>query len=199
MSRKSSFLLFKAGQSIEPETLIPISLLAKEKAQVILAGDPKQLGPVVISQVAKAYGYEKSFLERLSEHEFYSPIYGENENEYDCRFVTKLKDNYRSLPSILNVYSHLFYEDELEPKIDDKCSTESDLAKIMEKILTNRTTPAKKCSAYFVNVNGKNETVLKSTSWYNQEEAERVAKLVKQIENAGIGMSSVGIVSTCRP
>lgn len=169
--------------------------MAKANAQVVLAGDPKQLGPVVISQIAKVYGYEKSLLERLSEHSYYSPIYGVSGNEYNSKFVTKLKENYRSLPPILHVYNHLFYNDELEPKIDENYSTESSIARIMEGILMNRDSPGKKCSAYFFNVTGNNQKVLNSTSWHNQEEAERVVKLVKQIQKTGIGMSSVGIVS----
>lgn len=33
------------------------STASKVQAQIILAGDPKQLGPVVQSQIAKHFGY----------------------------------------------------------------------------------------------------------------------------------------------
>ena len=42
----------EAGQVLEPEGLILVSLLAKGCGQLVLAGDPLQLGPVVFSSMA---------------------------------------------------------------------------------------------------------------------------------------------------
>lgn len=195
VSAKFSVLFLQAGQSVEPESLIPISFLSQNKGQVILAGDPKQLGPVLTSQVSRFCGFEKSFLERLSEHKYYQPIYGQNKTEFDEKFVTKLKKNYRSLPSILHIYSHLFYNDELEAEVDQENSHEADVLKSIDSLLWNRSTANKKCSAFFVNVNGTNMKSYESTSWFNNDEASRIFFFVCKLKRYGIAMNTVGIVS----
>lgn len=60
---------------LEPEAAIPISLIGNY-GQIILAGDPKQLGPVVLSPVAKKRGMEKSLLCRLMDRVPYSKDVG---------------------------------------------------------------------------------------------------------------------------
>lgn len=162
---------------------------------MILAGDPQQLGPVLVSQVSKFCGFEKSFLERLSEHKYYLPIYGENKDQFDEKFVTKLKKNYRSLPSILNVYSHLFYNNDLEAEVNDENSREIDILKSIDSILWNRETANKKCGAYFVNVAGKNLKTFDSSSWFNNEEASSIFYFVCKLKRLGISLKNVGIVS----
>ena len=61
----------EAGQAVEPECLIPVTLLAKGCGQLVLAGDPLQLGPVVISTLASDNGLSKSMLERMMERDLY--------------------------------------------------------------------------------------------------------------------------------
>ncbi|KAJ1161863.1 hypothetical protein NDU88_002343 [Pleurodeles waltl] len=55
----------EAGQASEPECLIPLGLMSEVNGQIVLAGDPLQLGPVIKSRLAMAYGLGVSFLERL--------------------------------------------------------------------------------------------------------------------------------------
>ena len=62
----------EAGQATEPETFISIKMLADSKTNVILSGDPKQLGPVIQSGIARALGLEKSYLERLMARNVYN-------------------------------------------------------------------------------------------------------------------------------
>ena len=88
----------EAGETTEPESMIPIGLLASSaSSQIVLAGDPKQLGPVLQSPEAKTYGFGVSFLERLS----MTKLYRRNESKfqdhgnYDPMLVTKLIRNYR--------------------------------------------------------------------------------------------------------
>lgn len=189
-------IIDEAGQSVETESLIPISFVSKNKGQVILAGDPKQLGPVLISQVGKMCGFDKSFLERLSEHEYYQPQYGPDGASFDARFVTKLKKNYRSLPSILKIYNELSYEGELEAEVDGDNSPEMELLRSIDDILWNRPTANRKCGVYFINVsNGRNRRTTESCSWFNNEEASRIFMFVCKLKKAGIDMKDVGIVS----
>lgn len=54
----------EAGQCMEPEIAIPLSRVSTT-GQVILAGDPMQLGPIVLSKLAKARGLDNSYLSRL--------------------------------------------------------------------------------------------------------------------------------------
>jgi RNA helicase armi len=189
-------IIDEAGQSVETETLIPINFVSKNKGQVILAGDPQQLGPILVSQVAKLCGFDKSLLERLSEHEFYQPLNG----DFDNRFVTKLKKNYRSLPSILGIYNHLFYEGELEAEVNDEGSPEIQLLTNIDEVLWNRGTADRKCGVYFVNVSkGRNMRTVESSSWFNDQEAAQVFKFVCKLKQQGIAMSDVGIVSYFKP
>lgn len=61
----------EAGQGKEPEVAIPIKGLADKYTNVVLAGDLKQLGPVVHSRLARDLGLKKSYLERLMERPVY--------------------------------------------------------------------------------------------------------------------------------
>ena len=61
----------EAGYATEPEAMVSIKMLADSKTNVILAGDPKQLGPVIRSPVARELGLQKSYLERLMDREAY--------------------------------------------------------------------------------------------------------------------------------
>ncbi|KAF8267997.1 P-loop containing nucleoside triphosphate hydrolase protein [Lactarius quietus] len=61
----SHIIIDEAAQADEPLSLIPISFFANENTNVILAGDPNQLGPVIKSSPASEAGLGKSFLQRL--------------------------------------------------------------------------------------------------------------------------------------
>lgn len=55
-SHFSHLFVDEAAQATEPETWIPISLLVGRtltSTQVVLSGDPKQLGPIVQSKLVK--------------------------------------------------------------------------------------------------------------------------------------------------
>ncbi|KAM9292469.1 RNA helicase Mov10l1 [Morus bassanus] len=64
-------ILDEAGQASEPESLIPIGLVSEANGQIVLVGDPKQLGPVIKSKIALTFGLNVSLLERLTSREIY--------------------------------------------------------------------------------------------------------------------------------
>ena len=110
-------LVDEAGQATEPEIMIPLTFIHSDTGQVILAGDPMQLGPVVISSLSTHYGLAESFLTRLLQHFPYQKDPEGFETGYDPRLVTKLLINYRSLPEILHLPNLLFYDSELIPQV----------------------------------------------------------------------------------
>uniref|UniRef100_G3P529 RNA helicase n=1 Tax=Gasterosteus aculeatus aculeatus TaxID=481459 RepID=G3P529_GASAC len=107
----------EAGHAVETECLVPLAgLLDAESGQVVLAGDPKQLGPILRSPFALKYGMGVSLLERLMTD---FSLYRKVDGAVDNRFVTKLLRNYRSHPAILKIPNELFYDNELQYCADE--------------------------------------------------------------------------------
>lgn len=111
----SHLFIDEAAQVTEPESLIPITLCARGEAAIILAGDHKQLGPVILSPLARQQGLGQSLMERLMVN---LEAYHRNDaykdlGSYDPKFVVKLVYNYRSDEKIMTIPSELFYHNEL--------------------------------------------------------------------------------------
>lgn len=91
----------------------------RRDGQVVLAGDPKQLGPVVMSLLAKSSGLGQSMLARFINYPSYQRsdvIFPEN-NGFNPKVITHLIRNYRSLPEIVHNYNKLFYNSLLVPTV----------------------------------------------------------------------------------
>ena len=69
----SHIVIDEAAQAEEPLAMIPIVAFSNQNTNVILAGDPNQLGPVIKSQTASKAGLGKSYLQRLM---FMREVYG---------------------------------------------------------------------------------------------------------------------------
>jgi helicase MOV-10 len=67
----SHIFIDEVGQATEPETFVSIKMLADSKTNVVLSGDPKQLGPVIRSGITRVLGLERSYLERLMDRDVY--------------------------------------------------------------------------------------------------------------------------------
>jgi len=61
----------EAGQAAEPEAMIPIKTMSDGRTNIILSGDPKQLGPIVRSDLALSMKLGISYLDRLCETQIY--------------------------------------------------------------------------------------------------------------------------------
>lgn len=76
-------------------------------ANIVVAGDIKQLDAVTKSENAKQLGFGTSFMEHLLER----PLYKRNAetNKFCEKYIIQLIQNYRSHESILKIPNELFY------------------------------------------------------------------------------------------
>ncbi|KAJ8912969.1 hypothetical protein NQ315_000025 [Exocentrus adspersus] len=192
----SHIIVDEAGQASEPEVLIPLTFLDKVSGQIILAGDPLQLGPVVLSKIAGECGLNESFLERLINRFPYviDPQGFPDTSGYDPRLVTKLLYNYRSLPTLLKLTSSLFYNDELIATIDDKNSKEATFANKLGEMLP-KNNPDEIRHLIFHGVDGENYQSFDSPSWYNPHEAAQVFYYVNELYRLGVASTEIGIIT----
>ncbi|CAL9703066.1 unnamed protein product [Knipowitschia caucasica] len=104
----------EAGYASEATCILPLAgLLHSHTGQVVLAGDHKQLEPIVRSPWARKFGMGLSLLERLM------TLYQKTNVIFDNNFVIKLLRNFRSHPAILEIPNKLFYNNELLARADE--------------------------------------------------------------------------------
>ncbi|XP_066992645.2 probable RNA helicase armi [Anabrus simplex] len=190
-------LVDEAGQATEPELLVPLSFLHTSSGQIVLAGDPLQLGPVVGSQVAKHFGLDESFLLRILGHFPYQRDpqgFSEETGGFNPRLVTRLVMNYRSLPEILHLSSSLFYNDQLEPQVCDKDSKEAELLVKLAPLLPNRDC-GRPPAIVFHGIRGTNYQDKDCPSWFNPQEMVQVLYYVRLLFNEGLSPDDVGIIT----
>ena len=184
----------EAGETTEPQSMVPIGLLgmsSENEAQIILAGDPKQLGPVLQSGVAENCGLGESFLERLSRMKIYERDESRfrDHGNYDPVLCTKLIRNYRSHDDILRVSSVLFYDNELRAEASDAIKCE---------MLGYDFLPNENCPIIFHGVRGQNLQEQDSPSWFNPAEALQAAKYLGLILKTGVSVEDIGIIAPYR-
>ncbi|KYQ47345.1 Putative helicase MOV-10 [Trachymyrmex zeteki] len=110
----SYIIIDEASQATEPDMLIPLAVTNQAKdeeigfqAQIVIAGDPYQLGPVVCcKRIEHLLG--TSMLERLMND---CDPYKMQNGKYNPNYITKLIKNYRSHKNLLFVSNKLFYND----------------------------------------------------------------------------------------
>ncbi|XP_043268497.1 putative helicase mov-10-B.1 [Venturia canescens] len=187
----------EAGQATEPETLIPMTLMSSKDeshrgrlhGQIVIAGDPQQLGPSVLSKIAEPL-LGCSMLERLMNWKLYRK---DGNDKFNPSYVTKLVLNYRCHPAILHIPNVLFYEGELKAIGGSHTMRAVDWP----------TLPKKKFPVIFHAVDGKEARDPRSPSVYNIEEVKVAMNYVKDLLRSKIGGRSVrqdeiGIVTPYR-
>ena len=173
--------------------MIPLSGLLNDSSQLVLAGDPKQLGPILRSAIATTYGLQVSLLERLMTTKSLPYIRKEKSPHYNDRLVTMLINNYRSHPDIITVSNELFYNNELKYRAD---------AGLRSCFCKWEHLPKADFPVVFDDVIGKDTRKPDSPSFYNPAEiikiVEWVDRLLNDTKGIGVRAEDIGIISPYR-
>ncbi|XP_069765517.1 RNA helicase Mov10l1 isoform X5 [Narcine bancroftii] len=180
----------EAGQASEPECLIPLLLVSEKDGQIVLAGDPMQLGPIIKSRIATTYGLSISFLERLMTQSLYSRddafcAFG----SYNPLLVTKLVNNYRSHSSLLHLPSKLFYHNELKMSMDQS---------VANTFCNWEKLPKKGFPIIFHALRGDEMREANNPSWFNPKEAVQVVRyccLLAKLCTSPVQPCDIGIIT----
>lgn len=180
----------EAGQASEPECLIPLLLVSEKDGQIVLAGDPMQLGPIIKSKIAKTYGLSISLLERLMTQ----PLYSRNETlhalgSYNPLLVTKLVNNYRSHSCLLDLPAKLFYHNELKMCMDQS---------VANTFCNWEKLPKKGFPIIFHGLRGNEMREGSNPSWFNPKEAVQVMRyccLLVKLCTSPVQPSDIGIIT----
>uniref|UniRef100_A0A1B6HGZ4 Uncharacterized protein n=1 Tax=Homalodisca liturata TaxID=320908 RepID=A0A1B6HGZ4_9HEMI len=189
-------LVDEAGQATEPEILIPLAFLHSSYGQAVFAGDPLQLGPVVLSRTAEQLGLGESLLSRLLLHTPYCRDFTGHPSSggYNPHLLTRLVYNYRSLPEILQLSNNMFYDGDLLPQVDEEKSEEARVLVSLRSVLPprpDRSPPA----LVFHGVRGTNCQAVDSPSWHNPHEAVQVTMYLQALYAAGLTPEQCGIIT----
>nr|XP_053649516.1 putative helicase mov-10-B.1 isoform X2 [Cherax quadricarinatus] len=187
--------LDECGHAMEPEAMVPLAGVLSKDGQVVLAGDPFQLGPVIRNtqcfSCEKLFfnnGLDKSYLERMMEMDMYQAKNGSFNNQV----VTKLLNNYRSHKDILKEPNEIFYESELKVCADKVLVT---------SLCSWEHLPKKNFPLIFHAVKGKDEREGNSPSFFNSLEVSTVIDYVKKLldsRNPKIMPKEIGIITPYR-
>ncbi len=175
----------ESSQSFEFESLIPLMKVSKD-CSIILAGDPKQLGPTVRSRCASRNGLTLSLQERLMGLSLY---------QVDTNYcvITKLLDNYRSHNALLKVPSELFYSGSL------RCRASTEVTSTCRnfELLPNPNNPM---LVYDVD-DGVERNKLDTPSFYNIKECDTVVRIIKALlasPNVEIHAGQIAVITCFR-
>lgn len=189
----SYIFIDECGSAKEITSLIPIAGLATHNqeinASIVLAGDPKQLGPVLQYELLKQTVHSQSMLERLMN----LPLYAQDPetNEYNGKVVSQLRQSFRSHAKLLEFCNQQFYNGMLQAKAPYD---------IQERAVGWWRLPNRKCPIILHPVDGPTEQDKHNFSLFNRKECWTVMFYVGDLLNKGINgrsvtQSDIGIVS----
>ena len=161
-------LIDESTQSAEPECMIPLVLGCK---QVVLVGDHKQLGPVIMNKKAAKAGLNQSLFERLVKLGL-API--------------RLNVQYRMHPCLSKFPSNMFYEGTLQNGV-------SHAARIRRDV--DFPWPVPDTPMMFWSNLGNEEISASGTSYLNRTEASNVEKTVTRFLKAGVKPLDIGVIT----
>jgi ATP-dependent RNA/DNA helicase IGHMBP2 len=164
----------EAGQSTEPGAWIPI--LRSER--LVLAGDPFQLPPTVVSPEAAAEGFNVSLLERLM-------------NQFGAEVSQRLVVQYRMHADIMQFSSQEFYESSLEADPSVGQALLQELPGVTANELTGRPVD-------FIDTAGASYDEIvdpDGKSRQNPLEAELVIHKVQALLDAGLHADQIAVIA----
>jgi len=167
----------EAAQAMEAEVLVPLTLCVTG-GRLFLAGDFKQLGPVIRSPVALKFGLGVSLMERIVQ------CIG-----IDHSRVFALLKTYRAHPSILSLYNKTVYAGVLQC-----CSPPSsyDMEGWQE---CPRGPRGKAHPIIFHHCKGQESRSKESPSWQNEDEVGIVKQYLCKLVAYGVEPEDIGIIS----
>jgi helicase MOV-10 len=183
-----ALLLDEAAQAVEPEALIPLSVIAPltdcqliDQPLFIMAGDEYQLGP-------RTYSHQERFKTSLFGRLFRLPLYCDHplarktRSSFETNMLPMIRPpfanlirNYRSHPAILAVSSYAFYADTLITNGEATSSLDS------LNIWRGRQWPV-----LFVSNTSDEDHHHDGGGWFNRGEARKAVDIAKQVMTSGI-------------
>ena len=176
----------ESSQSFEFESLIPLFKVGND-CSIILAGDPKQLGPTTRSSCASSNGLCLSLQERLMGLSLY-------QSDSDYSVITKLFDNYRSHDALLRVPSELFYSGSL------RCKASAEVTSVCKNFELLRDGDNFPMMVYDVH-DGREQNKIDTPSFYNLEECRAVVKIIKALlssDRVDINAGQIAVITCFR-
>jgi len=170
-ARFQHIIIDEAAQATEPELSQALSLCIASDARLILAGDHKQLGPVLHSALARQMGLGVSALQRLVE----IPSVAR-----DCSLM--LLQTHRSHPDVLAFYNPT-YGKQLIRRADL-----SDFRTAMKVLPTRR-------HAALIHVEGSESREPDSPSWMNSDEINYVVSYIAKLLSAGVNHEDIVVLA----
>lgn len=161
-------LIDESTQSAEPECMIPLVLGCK---QLVLVGDHKQLGPVIMNKLAAKAGLNQSLFERL----------------VNLRFEpNRLSIQYRMHPELSKFPSNMFYDGTLQNGVTEEQRVRKDV---------DFPWPNAQAPQMFWSNLGQEEISASGTSYLNRTEAQNVEKTVTRLFKAGVKSHQIGVIT----
>jgi superfamily I DNA and/or RNA helicase len=167
-------IIDEASQGVEPAAWIPLQYADR----VVLAGDPYQLPPTVISQKAAEKGLNISMMERLM-------------GQLGKQVSRKLTIQYRMHDDIMGFSSKEFYENELMSDLSVARYLLCDLPGVKATDLTS-------VPVHYIDTAGASydeENDPEGESKYNLEEVNLVVKQVEGLLAAGVNLADIAIIT----
>ncbi|KAI9452271.1 P-loop containing nucleoside triphosphate hydrolase protein [Russula earlei] len=183
----SHIVIDEAAQAEEPLVMIPIMTFSNADTNIILAGDPNQLRPVIKSPTASRAGLRESYLERLM---LMREVYG-LDNQKVPRIVD-LQRNRRSHGSIIAWPNRYLYEDRMRAYGN---------VEITHLLANSDILPKKDFPLIFHGVKGAERQTKWSPSYFNISEASIVRDYCVQLtmdRQRKIYPEDIGIIAPYR-